>query len=163
MTTSTDSLTRAIEYLGAQWVGSVDKFLDGTSREVLDYSVPRALDAQRTQLYAYLDRNSDAWHIVTDVTLELLSESLAHKRLDSSREAAYQDWCDDTKAVRMPSWWTPTQQFAWRVRNTDTGHSPSIRFTADHYADDYCADRPDEWLTIDRIGVNLETGEEVSA
>lgn len=116
----TDSLARAIDYLGATDLGN-----------------------GRYALFMGVD-DPQHW-LVTDAN-DLIRATFSDE--------------DFKNTVRMPSWWTPERQFAYRFASSVYSRRDDAEADAQACAQSY-AFKGEFAPSIQRVTVNLETGEEV--
>ena len=150
MTKTTDPLASAVAYLGAVEVAP-------PSPE------PPARGDRAFARYA-MQSPSGRWHTFYGATLAKFAEGpLNHFRYQVTIGRAF---------VLMPSWWTPTDRFAWRVSDCDFPYRNGllVRRLGEEFEGLVLVKTPsgsNPWMErlrhLQRITADLETGAEVPA
>jgi hypothetical protein len=102
--------------------------------------------------HAFTDGPS--WCIGTERTLSVLGRRLLH----AGNIAMWGKTPEQHATLfKMPSWWTPEQQFAWRIMNARGEEAdPGVRYTQEPSGAPL-------GFRFERLTVDLTTGEEIAA
>lgn len=136
MPTQNEALARAIEYTDATFLGCACGHVEGC-HTCVEYS----------PVYAQRDNENSPYYVVDAESMKHLGSALI-----AGQEDAYSFWCASSDALRMPSWWTPEQPFAWRPKDGGISRLPH------HDLDGWDASFDED---LERITADLTTGEEV--
>ena len=116
--TEQDALARAIEYLGAVKIASGGDHTPDGGLVMTDLYAYREPEGYGGKGYGIVNSDDLATLVV------LMSEDTSGDGPDLSVREAYYEWCLLTRAVPMPSWWSPERLFAWRSVD-DEGNASS--------------------------------------